>query len=421
MPRLSLSTPKYRRHKATGKAIVTLNGRDFYLGPYGTKASKQEYDRLIGEWIANHRHTPTSPAGLTVVELAAAYLRHATAYYRKDGKPTGTILRVKATLRIVTALYGHILAVQFGPLALQAIQHNLVSQHKSRRYTNYIAEEIKRMFRWGSSQELLPVTIYQALATVPGLRRGRTEAHECPPVLPVAETTVNLTLPHLPPIIADMVRLQRLTGARPGEICAARPCDVDTSTTVWAYRPESHKTQHHGRERVIFIGPKGQAVLRPYLLREKTSYCFCPGEAEKHRLVERHALRKTPAKYGNRPGSNRKTKPKRSAGHRYTTASYGQAIRRGCEVAFGMPDELRRKSKDDSLDQRKTKLKQAAKWRAENVWNPNQLRHSAGTEIRKRFGLEAAQVALGHAAADVTQIYAERDQEKAAAVMLQVG
>jgi len=54
-------------------------------------------------------------------------------------------------------------------------------------------------------------------------------------------------------------------------------------------------------------------------------------------------------------------------------------------------------------------------------WSPNQLRHSAATEIRLRFGLEAAQVALGHSKAEVTQVYAERDWTKAAAVMREVG
>jgi integrase len=42
-------------------------------------------------------------------------------------------------------------------------------------------------------------------------------------------------------------------------------------------------------------------------------------------------------------------------------------------------------------------------------WYPLQLRHSRGTEIRKKFGIEAAQVSLGHAHADVTQVYAERN------------
>jgi hypothetical protein len=51
MPRLSVSqNPAYRKHRATGQAIVTLSGRDFYLGPHKSKASKQQYDRLIAQW-----------------------------------------------------------------------------------------------------------------------------------------------------------------------------------------------------------------------------------------------------------------------------------------------------------------------------------------------------------------------------------
>ena len=48
MPRLTKSVPKYRKHRASGQAIVTLNGRDHYLGPHRTQASRIEYDRLIG-------------------------------------------------------------------------------------------------------------------------------------------------------------------------------------------------------------------------------------------------------------------------------------------------------------------------------------------------------------------------------------
>jgi integrase len=54
-------------------------------------------------------------------------------------------------------------------------------------------------------------------------------------------------------------------------------------------------------------------------------------------------------------------------------------------------------------------------------WTPNQLRHTAGTEIRRVGGLEAAQVVLGHAKADVTQIYAERDVNLAMDVMRKIG
>ena len=49
---MSMHTPKYRLHRSTGQAVVTLNGRDLYLGKYGSTESKIEYDRLIAEWFA---------------------------------------------------------------------------------------------------------------------------------------------------------------------------------------------------------------------------------------------------------------------------------------------------------------------------------------------------------------------------------
>ena len=43
---------------------------------------------------------------------------------------------------------------------------------------------------------------------------------------------------------------------------------------------------------------------------------------------------------GNIPGSNRKEKPERSAGERYTTDSYRRAIQRACDHAFPPPETL---------------------------------------------------------------------------------
>ena len=61
MPRLSPDKlPKYRKHRSSGQAVVTIGGRDQYLGPFGTKASRAEYDRLVGEWQANGGRPPTS-------------------------------------------------------------------------------------------------------------------------------------------------------------------------------------------------------------------------------------------------------------------------------------------------------------------------------------------------------------------------
>ena len=60
-------------------------------------------------------------------------------------------------------------------------------------------------------------------------------------------------------------------------------------------------------------------------------------------------------------------------------------------------------------------------WRKKRRWHPNQLRHSFATRVRKEHGLEAAQVLLGHSRADVTQIYAERNEELAGSVAARIG
>ncbi len=386
-----MRVPSYRRHKPSGQAVVSLSGTDYYLGRWSTKASRAEYDRLIGQWMAAGRCLPDVPSGPSVAELALAYWQFAKSHYRKDGRLSGSIHRIRVALRALRESYGPTLAREFGPLALQSLRQTFIDSGNSRRYINSVVDVIRRVFKWGASQELLPVDTYRALATVAGLRKGRSAAREAPPIGPVADEVVDATLPDLSEVVADMVRLQRLTGCRPGEVCIVRPCDVDMAEDVWLYRPESHKTQHHGRGRVICIGPKGQDVLRPYLLREKTAYCLQPIESERKRLAELHQRRKTPLSCGNRSGTNRRRNPKKRPGNRYDTGSYRRAIHRACDKV------------------------------GVERWSPNRLRHSAGTAIRKQYGLEAAQVTLGHATADVTQVYAERDLTLATEIMRKIG
>jgi integrase len=67
-----------------------------------------------------------------------------------------------------------------------------------------------------------------------------------------------------------MIQFQRLSGMRPQEVCSMRTIDVDTSGRVSVYTPETHKTEHHGRERRIYLGPSAQVILRPWLRPELT-------------------------------------------------------------------------------------------------------------------------------------------------------
>ena len=93
-----------------------------------------------------------------------------------------------------------------------------------------------------------------------------------------------------------------------------------------------------------------------------------------------------------------------------------------------MPDELRniRKALKNMPQprqhtERKRLNDEAGKWRKLNLWTPNQLRHSRATLIREEYGIEAAQVVLGHSDCEITRVYAERDFAKAAGIMSVIG
>jgi integrase len=276
MPHLVRALPKYRKHRSSGQAVVTINGHDHYLGPHGTKASTVEYDRLISEWLSTGRSRSygAQEHTLTVVELIADYRRYALAYYGSE--PNSELHRITRVLRPVRELYGRTPAEEFGVQAFKAIRQRFLDEGLSRSFINASMKRIARMFRWASAEGRISPIVPQALAMVPGLRRGRTTARETKPVSPVDDAIVEATLPYLGDVVADMVRVQRLTGMRPAEVCAIRPCDIDQTTDIWEFRPKSHKTAYRGRERVVFIGPQAQVVISRYLARDRECHCFRP-------------------------------------------------------------------------------------------------------------------------------------------------
>ncbi len=454
MPRLTSSVPKYRLHRASGQAVVTISGHDVYLGPWRSKASRLEYDRLVAEWLANDRRPVVPQDGLTVVELLAAFWRFAKSYYVKNGRPTGELENYRYALRPLKNLYGSTLVEEFGPKRLKTLRARLLDRDLSRGVINARVQKIKRVFRWGAAEELVPTEVYQALAALEGLKKDRTKARETLPVRPVADEVVEATLPHMPPVVASMVRFQRLTGCRPAEARLLQPCLIDRSEPVWVYRPR-HKLEHLDIERFVFIGPKAQELLKPYLNRPAEAFCFSPAESESSRKAAMRARRKTKVQPSQL--DRRKRKPIRRPKDHYDASSYRTAVHRACDKTFGEAigpiawNDLqklvlkKRLSPCDMIRKgERNRWKRAGSERglfsrglsgiaspvteeswfyklATPRWSPGQLRHSAGTEIRKKYGLEGAQVVLGHRKADTTQIYAERDLAKAAAIIREVG
>jgi len=324
--------------------------------------------------------------------LILAFWKHAEVHYRHpDGSSTSELANYRQALRLLRAMYGREPAAAFSPSKLKLIRARWIADGICRHQVNLRAGRLKRVFKWGVSEELVPVTVWQALLTIQGLQEGRSEARETPSVTPVADAHVEAALPLLRPQVADMVRVQRLTGMRPGEVCQLRWCDIDRSGDVWEFRPVRHKTAWRKMDRVVFIGPKAQAVLARYAKDDPAAYLFCPRESVEQFHRER-GERRTTKYYASRQGwQQRKAVPTRKPNEKYTVTAYGHAIRRACGRA-GIP-----------------------------VWKPNQVRHTRGTEVRKVYKLEGAQVALGHSRADVTQVYAERNHELARQIAAEMG
>ena len=203
MPARSALVPKYCLHKPSGHAYVRIRGKVVYVGEFGTADSKREYGRLVAELAASPLPLPQVSEKITVTELVAAYWDFAQQYYCKNGVPSGWLDHIRLMLRKLRETYGLTPAEDFGPLKLKAIRQTLIDAGHSRPYINKLVPIVPRMFKWAAAEEIIPGSVYHALRTVEGLRKGRTPAHETKPVLPVADELVEATLHHLLPVVAD--------------------------------------------------------------------------------------------------------------------------------------------------------------------------------------------------------------------------
>lgn len=381
----SVRTPSYRLHKPSGQAVVTLGGRDVYLGKFGTSESVAEFDRLIAEWLSNGRNLPrlsaSASSDLTTNEMLLAFVRWAELYYRKAGRATGEVTNIKYAARILRQLYGHTPARDFGPLQLKVVRQAMIETGICRNEVNRRIRIIIRAFKWAVSEAMVPSSLHHGLQAVAGLRRGRCDVRESEPVGPVKEEFVDAIRTCANRRVWAMVELQRRTGMRPGEVCAIRTCDIDTSGRVWVYTPETHKTEHQGRQRRIYIGPQAQEILRLWLRADLTACLFQPRESEAERRAEQRRNRRNPLQPSQH--DRRKRKPKKAPGERYTSCSFRQAIVNACRRA-AVPE-----------------------------WHPNQLRHNAATRLRTEFGLDVARAVLGHSSPVVTEHYAELNSSSA--------
>jgi len=355
-------------------------------------AALEEAERLLSEYRAAGGVLPSAQRSqaLTVTRLVTGFMADHGAL-ASDAERTHFRLAFAPLL----ATYGSTLAAEFGPKRLKAVRHSYVESGTLSRWTvNSYVKRVRQAFAWAVENELLPGGVLHALKAVRSISAKQGAAlglREPEKVSPAADEHVDAVLPLVSAQVAAIVQLMRLTGCRCDEIVQLRPCDVDRSQEPWIYRPEHHKTEHHGHDRRVLIGPQARAILRPWLLRSEDSRCFSPREAEQARREALARARTTPLGQGNVPGSNRKRAPQREPGEMYSTPSVRRAIYRACEAA-GVPR-----------------------------WSPHQLRHGAGTRFEREAGWDKARIVLGQQSVDVTAVYVERDMAAAAALVERIG
>lgn len=373
--------PSYRLHKATNQAICWISGRTYYLGDFDSPESHEAYNKLVAQYLTDPNFG-IEKNSLSMAEAVVAYLKYADVYYRGGSEYVG----MRDACKPLVELYADLHVSNFGIVPFKACREFWVKRGCSRQYVNKQTKRLLRFAKWLVAEGFAEPSLHHGLKCVEPLKRGRCSCPESDPVKPIDDKAVSLTLPHLPPILQDMVRLHALLGCRPGEICSLTPSMVDTKADVWTITLAEHKTSWRGHERIIYVGPKAQVILKPYLSGQPDMPIFSPKIAVEQRLQVKERNRKTPPSCGNKRGTNRKSSPKKRAGDRYDTQSYGKAIKFAC-LAAEIP-----------------------------VWSPNQLRHSAATKLRESEGIEAASVILGHKSLDVTQVYAEKSKKRAVEV-----
>ena len=236
----------------------------------------------------------------------------------------------------------------------------MISKKLGRKTINQRISKIRRMFKWAAGEELIPANTWHSLQAVEPLKYGRSAAKEHDDVKPAPQAHIDKVRREVSAPVRAMIELQLLAGMRCGEVRIMRGCDLDMTGQTWQYRPEHRKTEHHGKDRCIVLGPQAIEIVRP-LLKHDLSACL---------FRSSHHAATTPC---------------------YTRDSYYRAIASACQRA-GVPR-----------------------------WIPGQLRHNVATRIRKAYGIQAAQVLLGHSKLETTQTYAKRNLSQIREIMGGIG
>jgi integrase len=349
--------PKISWHPPSRRAYLTWHGKRYYLGAWEhqdkpiPKDVKAKYDALLGQLLyLGKPEEKALPVGLTVHEISARFMDWA------EGRTDPADYRgcAKATQGLCT-LSGMVEAKDFSPGQLRKVQDYFLGKGWVRDQVNKQVRRVVRVFSWAISWDLIPASVLVGLKTVPPVRAGTPGTTEGSPINPVPLDLIKATLPHLTEPFRSMVKIQLLTGCRPGEVRLMRCGEIVQDGAAWLYRPIHHKNAHRGKIREIPLSAPAMKILRPFLKGRPAEAMVFPSGA----------------------GSGDEARP-------YVINTYSQTIRKICR-AHGL-----------------------------TTWQPRQLRKTVAQEVDNLLGIEHSAALAGHSGIEITRrIYAKSQLEKA--------
>jgi len=156
MARPKKSDPKYRYH-VSGQAVVTLAGKDFYLGQHDTPESRAKYHKLLAKFNANGLRAPDQVSHhadkpFMVQNVTAEFRELASRKYANHPEEKRWYV---ALCELLETKYGELPAKDFGPRKLDAIREIYVDSGNKRFTVNRKASGIRKIFKYAVAMEVI--------------------------------------------------------------------------------------------------------------------------------------------------------------------------------------------------------------------------------------------------------------------------